>query len=461
METMESTQPIGEKTVLLVTTLPAFLIPFMGSSINIALPTIAKQFGMNAASLSWVATSYLLTMGMFLVPFGRLADILGRKKVFLSGISLYTFSCILTALSNSATSLIAFRAIQGIGASMVFGTSVAILTSVFPAEERGKALGINVAATYTGLSMGPFWGGLLTQYLGWRSIFWVNIPLGLVVIGFTFWKLKGEWAEARGERFDVAGTILYCISLVTMIYGVSLLPEKSGVLLAGAGLGGIFGFIRYEMKVRYPIFNLNLFRKNRVFALSNLAALISYSATFAVSFLLSLYLQYTKGFSPQKAGMVLISQPLIQAIFSPFAGRLSDRIEPRIVASMGMALTSIALFLLTSLKEDTTVAFIMTTLVLLGFGFALFSSPNVNAVMSSIENRFYGVASGTLGTMRVVGMMLSMGLVMVIFALFIGRTQIRPEHYPLFLKSTKVAFVICAFLCVGGVFASIVRGKIR
>ena len=315
--------------------------------------------------------------------------------------------------------------------------------------------------TYSGLSLGPFLGGLLTEHLGWRSIFWLNIPLGLVVIGFAFWKLKGEWAEARGEQFDVMGSILYCLSLVATIYGISLLPGKTGILLGGMGLLGLSGFIGYELRAKSPIFDLSLFRTNRVFACSNLAALVNYSATFAVSFLLSLYLQYTKGLGPQKAGMILISQPLVQAFVSPFAGRLSDRIEPRIVASIGMALTSIGLFLLTSLNENTTMAFIIACLILLGFGFALFSSPNVNAVMSSIEKRSYGVASGTLGTMRVVGMMLSMGLVMVIFAVYIGKAQIRPEHYPLFLKSAKVAFTTCAFFCLAGLFASMVRGKVR
>jgi MFS family permease len=215
------------------------------------------------------------------------------------------------------------------------------------------------------------------------------------------------------------------------------------------------------MKTESPIFDMNLFKQNRVFAYSNLAALINYSATFAVSFLLSLYLQYTKGFGPTKAGTILISQPIIQAIFSPFAGRLSDKIEPRIVASMGMALTAAGLFSLTFLTQDTTVTFIIASLILLGFGFALFSSPNTNAVMSSIDKRFYGVASGTLGTMRVIGMMLSMGMVMIIFSVYIGRIQITPEYYPLFLKSIKLAFVIFAFLCIGGVFASIVRGKVR
>jgi EmrB/QacA subfamily drug resistance transporter len=458
---MESSHSTGKRTVLFVTTLPSFTIPFMGSAIYIALPTIGKEFSMNAVLLGWVATGYLLAMGMFLVPLGRLADILGRKKFFLGGVILYTLSSFLTAISNSTASLIAFRVLQGIGASMVFGTSVAILTSVFPVDERGKALGINVATVYSGLSLGPFLGGLLTQHLGWRSIFWLNIPFGLVVIGFAFWKLREEWAEARGERFDVAGSVLYGLSLVATIYGISLLPAKMGILLGGSGLLGLLGFARYELRAKSPIFDLSLFKTNRVFAFSNLAALVNYSATFAVSFLLSLYLQYTKGFGPQKAGMILISQPLVQALLSPFAGRLSDRMEPRIVASAGMALTSIGLFLLTFLNEDTSMAFIIACLVLLGFGFALFSSPNTNAVMSSIEKRLYGVASGTLGTMRVVGMMLSMGLVMVIFAVYIGRDQIRAEHYPLFLKSTKVAFTVCAFFCLGGLLASMVRGKVR
>ncbi|HSB07436.1 MAG TPA: MFS transporter [Thermodesulfobacteriota bacterium] len=458
---MESSLPSGRKTVLLITTLPSFLIPFMGSSINVALPSIGEEFAMDAVLLGWVATAYLLSTAIFLVPFGRISDILGRKKIFFWGVTLYTFSCLLTTLSTSAMWLIAFRGFQGIGSSMVFGTSVAILISVFPANERGKALGINVAATYSGLSLGPFLGGLLTQYLGWRSIFWIHIPLGLMVIGFASWKLKGEWAEAQGERFDIKGSMLYGLSLAVMIYGISLLPAKSGILLGGIGFLGILGFIRYEMKIESPIFDINLFSRNRVFAYSNLAALINYSATFAVSFLLSFYLQYTKGFSPPKAGTILISQPVIQAIFSPFAGRLSDRIEPRIVASMGMALTAAGLFFLTFLTQDTTVPFIIASLMLLGFGFALFSSPNTNAVMSSIDKKFYGVASGTLGTMRVIGMMLSMGTVMIIFSIYMGRIQIRPEYYPLLLTSIKVAFVIFAFLCIAGVFASIVRGKVR
>jgi MFS family permease len=206
---------------------------------------------------------------------------------------------------------------------------------------------------------------------------------------------------------------------------------------------------------------MNLFLHNITFAFSNLAALINYSATFAVTFLLSLYLQYIQGLTPQHAGMILISQPLVMAIFSPLAGRLSDKIEPRVVASIGMGFTAAGLFLFTFIGNDTPLGFITTGLVLLGFGFALFSSPNTNAVMSAIEKRSYGVGSATLGTMRLTGQMLSMGIAMLIFAIQIGSARITPENYPVFITSVRTAFLIFAGLCFAGIFASLARGKVR
>jgi len=219
--------------------------------------------------------------------------------------------------------------------------------------------------------------------------------------------------------------------------------------------------VRWEIRVGSPVLNMNLFRNNTVFAFSNLAALINYSATSAVGFLLSLYLQYVKALSPQNAGLVLVSQPVMMAIFSPLAGRLSDRIEPRIVASVGMALTTIGLLPFVFLNEGTPLGFIVASLVLLGFGFALFSSPNTNAVMSSVEHRFYGVASATLGTMRLTGQMLSMGIAMLILAIYVGKVQITAEYYALFLTSLKTAIGVFAVLCFVGIFASLARGKVR
>lgn len=452
---------VSKRVALVIAALGSFLTPFMGSSVNIALPDIGREFTMNAVLLGWVPTSYLLAAAMFLVPFGRIADIYGRKKVYVYGISLYTLFSLLSAVAGSAAALISFRVLQGIGGAMIFGTGMAILTSVFPPRERGKALGINVAAVYTGLSLGPFLGGFMTHYWGWRSIFLANVPLGLVVIALVVWKLKGEWAEAEGEQFDFTGSVIYSLALVSVMYGFSLLPTMPGVWLSLAGVLGILAFVKWEAKVDSPVLDVNLFRRNTVFALSNLAALINYSATFAVAFLLSLYLQFIKGLSPQSAGLILVSQPVVMAVFSPFAGRLSDRIEPRIVASIGMALTTAGLGLLTFLDAQTPLAFILTSLILLGFGFAFFSSPNSNAVMSAVERRFYGVASGTLGTMRLLGQMLSMGIAMLIFAVYMGKVQITPAYYPLFMSSVTTAFVIFAVLCFGGIFASLARGKVR
>ena len=451
----------GKKPALVVTTIGSFLVPFMGSSVNIALPTIGKEFAMDAVLLGWVTTSFLMAATIFLVPLGKIADIYGRKKIFLLGFILYTVSSLFCAISPSPLFLISFRVLNGIGASMTFSPGVAILMSIYPPRERGKVLGINVAAVYSGLSCGPFLGGLLTQYFGWRSIFLLNVPLGLFIILLTLWKLKGEWIEATDEKCDVMGSLLFSFTLVTVMYGLSQLRRIEGFFLVLLGAAGVFLFVKWETKAASPVLNIDLFKENKVFAFSNLAALINYSATFAVGFLMSLYLQFIKGLHPQEAGVILVSQPIMQAIFSPLAGRLSDRIEPRLVASIGMGITALGLFLLTFLDQNTTIPFIMGSLILLGLGFGLFSSPNTNAVMGSVEQKFYGVAAGILGTMRATGMMFSMGMVMLILTIYMGPTQIMPSYYPLFTKSLKTAFIIFTALCVAGIFASLSRGKVR
>ena len=450
-----------KKSALIIAALNSFITPFMGSSINIALPAIEKDFHVDAVLLSWIATAYLLAVAVSLVPFGRLADIYGRKKIFTSGVLLFTISSFLCAVSFSTPMLIVFRIFQGVGNAMVFATGMAILVSVYPPQERGKVLGINVAAVYIGLSAGPFLGGILTQYFTWRSIFLVTIPICLFILILIFRRLKGEWADAKGEKFDLFGAFIYAVAVVGILYGLTLLPSFRSLWVILIGILGLFVFIKWELKEKSPVFQVRLFTTNRVFAFSSLAALINYSATFALTFLLSLYLQHIKALSPQLAGLVLIAQPVVMAMLSPSAGKLSDRIEPGIVATLGMALTTVGLFLLTFLEMDTSLVYIVGCLVLLGFGFALFSSPNTNAILSSVEKRFFGIASGTVGTMRALGMMVSMGIATVVFSIFIGRIQITPEHYPVLIQSIKVAFVIFAIFCFGGIFASLVRGKLR
>ncbi len=464
MSDQNSLQPrpqINKWIVLLITSMSSFLTPFTSSSVNIALPSLGGELHLHAVELSWVATAYLLAAAVFLVPFGRIADIYGRKRIFLIGISIDAIASVIAGSAHSGTWLIVFRGMRGLGGAMIFGTGIAILTSAFPIKERGRALGINVAATYFGLSIGPLIGGLLTEHLGWRSIFFLNAAIGLAIISFVLTYLKGEWAEARGEKFDYAGALIYLAGVLILMLGLSLLPGIAGTAMAICGAIGVLVFVAWENRQEHPLLNIALFRKNILFRYSNLSALINYSGTFAVIFLLSLYLQYIDGLSPERAGLILIAQPVVMMILSPLAGNLSDRIEPRIIASLGMALTTAGLALLAFLGSSTPLAFILLSLVLIGLGFGFFSSPNTNAVMSSVEKKYYAVASGTLGTMRLTGQMFSMVLSLMLFSIFIGPVQITPQYYPLFLKSVRAAFIICAALCFVGIFVSIARGRIR
>ena len=445
----------------MVATLTSFMGPFTVSSVNVALPAIQADFSADAVVLSWVATSYLLAIAVFLVPFGKAADIYGRKKIFTWGLVLYTFSSFLAVFSFSMKILLAMRIIQGLGSAMFVTTGMAILTSVFAPEKRGRAIGIYVSAVYIGLSIGPFAGGFLVRYIGWRSIFAVVVPFGVLSVFMTIRYLRGEWADARGEKLDISGSLLYGFSILALVYGASLLPRSVAAFLIMGGLAGLGIFIRFETHVRYPVFEVRLFKQNRLFTFSSLAALINYSATFALTFLLSLYLQYIKNISPQYAGTILIAQPVVMAIFSPLAGRLSDRIEPRLIASAGMMMTAIGLFSFVFIGDGTATVVIVLTLTFLGFGFSLFSSPNMNAIMSAVERRHFGIASGTVATMRLLGQMASMAITMVVFAIFIGREPISPSNYDQFLKSVRVAFLIFSSLCTVGILFSMCRGDVR
>ncbi|HVN73446.1 MAG TPA: MFS transporter [Methanoregula sp.] len=446
---------------LFIAVLAGFLTPFDLSAVTIALPAIGSEFSMDAVALTWVSTAYLLAAGVFLVPFGRVADIYGRKKVFLAGLSLFIISSFLMVFSMSTLMVILLRIMQGGGAALIFGTSVAILTEVTPVSERGKALGIYTTAVYLGLSLGPFIGGFLTTHLGWRSIFLVNVPVGIGAIVLILLFLKGEWAESRGERYDLGGAIQYGLTLVCVMYGFSLVPDREGFILLLAGTVMLLVFIARELRIGYPLLSMDLFTGNHVFAFSGFAALINYASTFSIAFFLSLYLQYVRGFPASAAGTILVVQPVMQAVFSSWAGRLSDRIEPGTIASAGMAILAAGLFILSMLSEDSGIIVLIATLALLGFGFALFSSPNTNAIMSSVEKRYLGIASGTLGTMRLVGQMLSMGIATMIIAIYVGRVEITPLVHGQLMMAMRAGFTLFALLSIAGIFFSLKRGKLR
>lgn len=450
-----------QRVVLIIAVTGSFLTPFMMSALNIALPSIQKEFSANAVLLSWIATSYLLATAIFLVPIGKIADIYGRARIYKYGMITFTLISFASGLAPTIELLIVMRILQGIGAAMISTTGMALITSVYPPKERGKALGITVSAVYIGLSLGPFIGGVLTQVLGWRSIFLAISPLGLIVIFLLFKYLHAEWADAKEEKLDIPGSLIYAFTLVALVYGSSLLPKGSGIFLMLCGIPGFILFVKRQLSVASPVFEVKLFKNNKVFAFSNVAALINYSGTTALTFLLSLYLQYIKGMTPQQAGLVLIIQPLLMAVLSPYAGRLSDKKEPAVISSLGMASTALGLFLLTFLKEDTPLSLIVCALLVLGIGFALFSSPNTNAVMSTVEKRYYGIASASVSTMRLLGQMLSMAIATLIISLLIGKNQITPEYYPLFLQSIHICFLIFTVLCTVGIFFSYSRGTVH
>ncbi|MFH2005077.1 MAG: MFS transporter [bacterium] len=450
-----------QRAALIVATLTSFLGPFMGSSVNVALPSMGHDFGMSAVLLGWVNMAFLLAAAPFSIPFGRLGDIYGRKKIYMTGVAIFTLASVLIALAGSGITVLLGRGLQGFGSSMIFATGMAILISVYPPQERGKVLGINVAAVYLGLSSGPFVGGIVTQYLGWRFIFWLNLPVGLLLLAVIFSMLKGEWAEAKGARFDRVGAIVLVLSLSLTMYAFSNLPKTYAFALLACGLLGVASFAILEAKIEEPLIDMGLFRYNKVFAFSSVAALINYAATFGVSFLLSLYLQKVRRLSPQQTGFVLVSQPFVQALFSPLAGRLSDRIEPRTVASAGMGLSFVGVGLLNFIDAHTSIYYILGCLMFLGFGFAFFSSPNTKAIMSSVQRREFGVASAVVGTMRQVGMTFSMGIVMMILTLQLGQATLQAGNTSGFVTGMRTAFAVFAVMCFGGIFASLARGRTK
>ena len=449
------------KIILLITTLTAFMTAFMGSSINIALPVIGMDFKASAILLSWISTSYLVSTAALLLPVGKLTDIYGRTKFFKWGIILFTLGSLLCGVSFNTESLLVFRIIQGIGSSFIFSSSTALLVSVFPQNQRGKVLGINTASVYIGLSSGPFLGGLITHYIHWRGIFYINAIVGVILIVATYIYLKHEWQELDIHQYDIRGASVYIISIILLMVSISLFPKPAGFIIFSNAILCFVLLYFVESKANDPVFNLKLFKTNRTFTLSNLAALINYSATFAISFLMSFYLQSVKLLTPEQAGLILITQPAMMALFSPLAGKLSDKTEPQYVASAGMILLTIGLGIFCFINRETNYTLIIGNLAMMGLGFALFSSPNVNAVMSSVEKKHYGAASSTLASMRMIGQMFSMGIVIVIFSIFFGGAKISPANQDSFLLSARTAFILFTVLCFAGIFASLSRGKIH
>lgn len=449
-------------SVVGVVAVTSFMGTFLISSINIALPSIGKSFGLNSVVLSWVVTAFLLATAMFLLPVGRWGDLTGVRRLYKTGLIIFTISSLLCALSPSGFWLILFRFIQGIGAAFTNTTGQAILVSAFLPRHRGRVLGISVSAVYLGLAFGPFVGGFLTQYIGWRSVFYLASGLGVVASAIAFAFIdKDEPIVVKGLKINFLGIIFYMLGLLCLVYGSSRVPYFMGWSLLGVSLLSLIVFWKKESKSPQPVIDTRLFTHNHLFAYSNIAALINYSATSAIVFFLSLYLQKIQGLSPREAGIVLIAQPVMMAVFSPIVGRLSDRIQPRYLSTLGMAMCSMGLIALAFFTVDTPQWFIVIVLLWVGLGFAFFSSPNMNTIISSVEKTQYGLASGSAASMRVVGQIVSMTIVTLFFAERFGARTIEAVPDSLFLGAMKWGFISFSLLSIVGIYFSYNRGQLN
>ncbi|MDL2271150.1 MFS transporter, partial [Methanobrevibacter sp. OttesenSCG-928-I08] len=400
----------------------------------------------------------LLAIAICSVPAGKLTGKYGLKKSLFIGVLIFLFGSIGSALAFSSYSLLFFRILQGIGAAILNVTSLAMIVEALPPKNRGRGVGINVAGTYIGLSLAPVIGGILTYNFGWRSVFYLTIPFIILVLILTVVKIKTEWITGENESFDKLGSVLFSIGILLFIYGFTVIHEYSGILLVIIGLGLLAYFVYWELKQRYPVFSMSLF-KNAKFTSSIAASLISYFATFVITYILNYHLQYIRGFDSQTAGFFLIVTPLMMAIISPFAGRLSDKINPQKLAAIGMSLVSIALIILCFLNENFPLYLIIVAMFLQGLGYGLFSSPNTNSIMSSVPKKDTSTASAAVSTVRVIGQTLSLGMLTVIFAIIMGNVPIIPANYNLLISSSQIACIISVICCVIAVFASLVGLK--
>ncbi len=443
--------------VLAVTTLSGFIATFIASAINMALPRIEAEFHLSAVVLDWITLTYILAAGAILMPVGRLADVFGQMKTFTLGLIWFTVFAFATAFAPSGAALLALRTLHGLAGALLFATNIALATVSHPPETRGRALGILTAGVYLGTTTGPLLGGVIAQHLGWRALFHIVGGVALVTCALTVLKLRGiEWKEPKPARFDVLGSLVWLVAFPALLLGFTFLPGLVGSLLVGGGIVGLACFLWWETRAADPVLNVGLLRRNRVFALSNSAALINYSATTAMIFLMSLYLHYVRGLGLMQAGAVLACGTALQAAVSPFAGRLADRLQPRLIAALGMMLCTLGLLAFSFLGESTPYSYVIPAVCILGVGFGLFASPVAHIIMGSVERRHMGPASATLAVMRLTGQGLSMGIAGLVLAVIVGRHEIDEQSgadLSNLLMSVRTTFAIFTALCVLGLLA--------
>lgn len=433
--------------VVLIT---SFVTTFTGSAMNLSIPDMGSYFQVSASFIGWVVTAYMLTVAALSVPFGRIADLTNRKKVLVMGIILFALTSLASAFAWNIWILLSMRVAQGIGGAMIVSTNTATLISAFPGNQRGKVLGYSIAATYIGLSAGPVVGGILNHYLEWRSIFAFTFLLTAIVSYIAIKRLPDSTHKMTGS-FDVLGNVLFVFMISMVMYGLSTLSTgNQATFLIGGGVALFILFVIHEKRTEAPIIDVRIFSGNLTYTAANLAALLNYGATFAIGYLSSIYLQVVMGYSSQTAGLILIIQPIIMALVSPYMGKLSDVVSPDKLATAGMALCTLGLVFFAFISADSSLGFIILALVVSGIGFGVFSSPNTNAVMACVDKKDYGVASSVLATMRSIGHTSSMAVVMMIVGLYMGKMPLSGASPELLVETMRAAFKLFVVVCLLG-----------
>lgn len=452
---MNTPRQSNNKLVLFAICVAAFLTPFSVSTMNIITPELAQHFNANAVLLAWMNTSFFLGAGIILMPAAKLCDIFGRRKIYAIGVGGFALFSFLSALSFSIWMLLGLRFLQGMCGAFIVGPAMALTTSIFPSSHRGRALSIMVGAVYLGSSVGPFVGGWLSHYYGWRSVFVLFGILGLV--GFVCIKLfiKGEWKTgATMQNFDYRGTVMYAIGVAALMLGATHLPGVRPFWITVAGVMALLSFLKMEHDADNPVFDTTIFSKYLGFSFSSMAALLHYAAVTANTLLLSLYLQYILGYDAHHAGLLLLPQPISMLISTLIAGRLADRMNPSYLATLGAVLAMTSSLLL-GLATSPTLQYIICCQIIIGCGYGCFVSPNTSLIMGSVTPDRYNEASSVAGTMRLLGQVFSLGIISVVFALVIGRVEITPAVYPDFICSFKIGYCIFAVLCLGVLLLSL------
>jgi EmrB/QacA subfamily drug resistance transporter len=441
----------------------ALITTYAGSALNLAIPSLGDEFAASASGLTWIVNAYVIASVCLALPFGKIADTVSRRTVLLTGCALYLLFSTLAVFCPSLPLMLVLRVGQGSAAAMLFATNIAILVDAFPPGERGKVMGFYTAATYGGVSLGPVLGGILTDAFGWRSVFVSMALICVAALVFSAVFVKPDKKEPRKKEtrqgfHDWLGVGLFIAAFALLLCGFSAIDDLwAGPVLAALGVAGVALFCVVETRSQNPLIDVRIFARNKNFALSNLAAMFNYAATFAVSYLMSIYLQEVKGMTARAAGLFMICQPVVQAIISPLSGRMADKHSPFVLASAGMAVCTAALVCFAFFGIDTRFPFILAVLLLTGVGFGLFSSPNQTAIMSSVGASDYSMASSLIATSRNIGDVLSMALIALITNIWMGGESLEAASKGDIVGSFRAGFIVFSAICAIGVFISLQR----